>query len=163
MKKVKKEKKEERQRKKKIEIEKERIKVLTRKAKAFYTQQLQRNALNRWKKLIKDRTLNEYLADKHYETFIKTKCLKDWVHMVKSNQIMRRVRAEELQKQQLMLPSGVTTLCQEPRCGGGAGLAQGATAACQRAPPRLQPALHHPVCSRPRATMSTRGWGMWAL
>ena len=102
MKKVKKEKKEERQRKKKIEIEKERIKVMTRKAKAFYTQQLQRAALYRWKKLIKDRTLNEYLADKHYESFIKTKCLKDWVHMVKSNQIMRRVRAEELQKQQLM-------------------------------------------------------------
>ena len=42
------------------------------------------------------------LADKHYETFIKSKCFQDWIHMTKSNQIMRRVRADEFEKQKLL-------------------------------------------------------------
>ena len=39
---------------------------------------------------------------KHLETFLKTKCLKDWIHMTKSNQIMRRIKAEEFEKQKLI-------------------------------------------------------------
>ena len=61
-KKIRKEKKEEKERKKQIEIEKERVKVMARKAKAFYLEKIQKTAFNRWKKLIKDRTLNEYLG-----------------------------------------------------------------------------------------------------
>ena len=101
-KKFRKQKKEEKQRVQQMEIEKERIKVMTRKAKAFYMESIKKNALNRWKKLIKDRCLNEFLADKHLETFLKTKCLKDWMHMTKSNQIMRRIKAEEFEKQKLI-------------------------------------------------------------
>ena len=84
----------------------ERFQFLTRRAKLCNETRLKkRYGLEPWINLVKEKKLNEYLADKHHEKFLLKKCLADWIHMTKSNVIMRRVKAEEFEKQKLLTHS----------------------------------------------------------
>ena len=84
----------------------ERLQFLNRKAKLCNETRLKkRYGLEPWMNLVKEKRLNEYLADKHHEKFLLKKCLEDWIHMTKSNVIMRRVKAEEFEKQKLLTHS----------------------------------------------------------
>lgn len=69
------------------------------------TRLLKRYGLDPWKQLIQEKRINEIWAEKHFEKHIKKQCLQDWIHWTKSNQIMRRVKAEEFERQKLLTNS----------------------------------------------------------
>ena len=84
----------------------ERIQFMNRRAKLCNETRLKKRfGLEPWINLVKEKRLNEYLADKHHENFLLKKSLADWIHMTRSNMIMRRVKAEEFEKQKLLTHS----------------------------------------------------------
>lgn len=81
----------------------ERFKFISRQAQTLNeTRLMKRYGLDPWKEMVKDVKLNRFLADKHYEKFVLKKTFHDWLHMTKSNIIMRRVKAEEFERQKLL-------------------------------------------------------------
>ena len=86
--------------------EMERSKFLCQRAKTFHDERVKKRfGLEPWIQLIKDQRLNQFVAKKHHEQFLLKKSLLDWFHMARSNQIMRRVKAEEFQRQKLLTTS----------------------------------------------------------
>ena len=84
----------------------ERMQFLLRKSKLCNETRLKKRfGFDPWLNMVKEKRLNEFLADKHHEKFILKKCFQDWIHMTKSNVIMRRVKAEEFEKQKLLTHS----------------------------------------------------------
>ena len=58
-----------------------------------------------WRQVVQDSRINMFWAEKHHEKFLLKRCLNDWKHWAKSSQIMRRVKAEEFEKQRLLTNS----------------------------------------------------------
>ena len=95
--------KEERNYQSKIKQEADRFAFLNRKAKLFNEDRLKRKfGLEPWRQLLQEKRINGFWAEKFHERLLKKRSLQDWIHWTKSNQIMRRVKAEEFEKQKLL-------------------------------------------------------------
>ena len=98
--------KQEKQYQSKIKQEAERFKFLNRKAIAFNEDRLKlRFGLEPWKQVLQEKRINGFWAEKFHERLLQKRAFQDWIHWTKSNQIMRRVKAEEFEKQKLLTTS----------------------------------------------------------
>ena len=80
--------------------------MLNRKAKAFNEDRLKlRFGLEPWKQVLQEKRINGFWAEKFHERLLQKRAFQDWIHWTKSNQIMRRVKAEEFEKQKLLTTS----------------------------------------------------------
>ena len=66
---------------------------------------MRRYGLEPLKQLLQEKRINGFWAEKFHERLLKKRALQDWIHWTKSNQIMRRVKAEEFEKQKLLTTS----------------------------------------------------------
>jgi hypothetical protein len=84
---------------KKQEADAEKWRISRLKAKEFRTKNLLgKFGLQPWKQLISEIRMNEFYSEKHFEKSLIKRAFHDWLHMTKSNQIMRRIQAEELDR-----------------------------------------------------------------
>ncbi len=96
----------EKQHKEKMQMQIERLTFLGRRAKLHNETRLKKRfGFEPWKQLMQEKKINEFWAEKHHEKSLLSRCLQDWIHWTKSNQIMRRVKAEEFDKQKLLTTS----------------------------------------------------------
>lgn len=84
----------------------ERLQFQNQKAKINNEKRLKKRfGFEPWKQLLQEKRINEYWAEKHHDNCLQKRCLQDWIHWTKSNQIMRRVKAEEFERQRLLTNS----------------------------------------------------------
>ena len=89
-----------------LEISHLHKKFLNRKAIAFNEDRLKlRFGLEPWKQVLQEKRINGFWAEKFHERLLQKRAFQDWIHWTKSNQIMRRVKAEEFEKQKLLTTS----------------------------------------------------------
>ena len=57
--------------------------------------------LRPWLRLVQDSRLCDLLAQRHYEAKMKRQCFSDWLHLWRSAQVMKRLKADKLYQERL--------------------------------------------------------------